>query len=85
MVISRHTKNEMFQDIAYQYFIVARVFRSVFKVHADQMFRHSSIVHFINSIKHKIYEIESRKKGRWKVDILRNWEVRVVLAADGIG
>jgi hypothetical protein len=70
---------------SYQDFVFACVVGSVFEVHADQVTGELAVGGLIDAVEHQVDQVESAEQRRREIDVLGNWEVGVVLAADRVG
>lgn len=52
--------------------------RTIFKVHPHDVRRQPTIRDLINFIEDKVHEIESREQRGREIDILRDWQVRII-------
>jgi hypothetical protein len=70
---------------SYQDFVFACVVGSVFEVHADQVTGELAVGGLIDAVEHQVDQVESAEQRRREIDVLGDWQVGVVLAADRVG
>ena len=69
----------------YQDLVFARIVGRVFEVHSDQVAGELTVGGFLYAVEDQVDQVESAQECGRQVDVLRDWQVRVVLAADGVG
>ena len=69
----------------YQDLVFACVVGRVFEVHSNQVAGELAVGGFLYAVKDQVDQVESAQECGRQVDVLRDWQVRVVLAADGVG
>ena len=69
----------------YQNLFFACVVGRVFEVHADQVASELAVGGLLYAVEDQVDQVESAQECGWQVDVLGDWQVRVVLAADGVG
>ena len=70
---------------SYQDFVFACVIRGVFEVHSDQVAGKLAVSGLLDAVEDKVDQVESTQEGRRQIDVLRDRQIGVILAADWVG
>jgi hypothetical protein len=69
----------------YKDLVFACVVGRVFEVHADQVASELAVGGLLYAVEDQVDQVESAQECGRQVDVLGDWQIRVVLAADGVG